>query len=96
MPLDVARSLSISDLLCVLNEKLRLECNGLREYHPPPALSTTSLETEVSAPESAHLNDRGFEISYTDRNPPDQKSRNQSTSPSESHSLVAEPVAADQ
>ena len=48
-----ARDLSIPELLCVLNEKLGFEHARLRKYHPPPAVSTASLEAEVSTPSSA-------------------------------------------
>jgi len=53
MSLEAARDLSIPELLRVLNEKLGLEHTMLRKCHPP-AVSTTSLEVEVSAPSSAH------------------------------------------
>ncbi|KAF9784621.1 hypothetical protein BJ322DRAFT_1109331 [Thelephora terrestris] len=52
MSSDAARDLSIPELLCVLNEKLYLECNRLREYRPPPAVSTASLETEIRSLET--------------------------------------------
>ena len=48
MSLETAHDLSISDLLCVLNEKLGLECTRLRETPLPPAFSTAELESEVS------------------------------------------------
>jgi len=54
MSLEAACDLSIPELLRVLNEKLGLEHTRLRKYHPPPAVSTTSLEAEVSLPSSAH------------------------------------------
>ncbi|KAF9784626.1 hypothetical protein BJ322DRAFT_1109338 [Thelephora terrestris] len=47
MSLEAALNLSISELLHVLNNKLYLECKRLREYHPPPAVTTTSLGTEI-------------------------------------------------
>ena len=52
MSLEAARSLSVPELLRVLNEKLGLEHTRLRKYHPPAAVSTTSLEAEVSMPPS--------------------------------------------
>ena len=45
---EPARNLSIPDLLRILNDKLYLECIRLREYYPPPAVPTASLEIEVS------------------------------------------------
>ena len=48
MSLEAARNLSIPELLCVLNEKLYLEYNMLQGSHPLSAVSTASLETEVS------------------------------------------------
>ena len=53
MSLEAARDLSIPELLRVLNEKLGFEHARLRKYHPPPAVSTASLEAEVSTPSSA-------------------------------------------
>lgn len=94
MSLEAARNLSIPELLHVLNENLHWECNGLREYHPPPAISTASLKAEVSTQKSAYLSDRGSEILHTYRNPPDQNSRIQNTRCPKTHSLVAEPATA--
>ena len=45
-----ARDLSVPDLLHLLNEKIGLECASLRGISLPPALSTASLESEVSPP----------------------------------------------
>ena len=59
MSLEAARNISIPELLHALNEKLYSECNRLREYRPPPAVSISSLETEVSIFQPSHLNHRG-------------------------------------
>ena len=50
MAQEAAYSLSISDLLHVLNEKLGLESSKFRGISLPPALSAGSLELEVSVP----------------------------------------------
>ena len=50
MSLEAARDLSIPDLLRVLNEKLGLQFTTLRNTPLPPAVSTASLEYEVSEP----------------------------------------------
>ena len=47
MSLEAARNLSVLDLLHVLNEKLGLECDKMRET-VPPAMSSSLLEKEVS------------------------------------------------
>ena len=47
---EAAYSLSISDLLRGLNEKLDLETSRLRGISLPPACSASSLESEVSVP----------------------------------------------
>ena len=52
--METGRDLSIPDLLRLLNEKLGLECTRLQET-PLPPVSTASLESEVSAPESIDL-----------------------------------------
>ena len=49
MAQEAAYSLSISDLLHVLNEKLGLESSKFRGISLPPTFSTSSLESEVSA-----------------------------------------------
>ena len=49
MALEAAHSLSIPDLLCVLNEKLGLECARLRSKILPSRFSSSSLEPGVSA-----------------------------------------------
>ena len=91
MSLEAACDFSIPELLCMLNEKLYLECNRL-QYHPLSAVSIPSLETEVSASGSSYLIDRGGAILNPYRIPPDQKSRNPGSRCSEVHSLIAEPV----
>ena len=45
---DAVRDLSSFELLCALNEKLSLECTGLRETYPPPTTPAASLESQVS------------------------------------------------
>ena len=61
--MEIARGLSILDLLCLLNEKLGLECTRLQET-PLPPVSTASLESEVSASEliDLHPNTRGYGV----------------------------------
>ena len=49
MAQEAAYSLSISDLLHALNEKLGLESSKFRGITLPPTFSTSSLESEVSA-----------------------------------------------
>ena len=71
MSLEASRNFFIPEPLRASKEKLRLVWNRLREYYYPPALSATSLETEVSTLGSAHLSHRGGEISHAYRNPPD-------------------------
>lgn len=46
--MEAARDLSLPDLLRVLNEKILLERARAQDTIISPALSTTSLETEVS------------------------------------------------
>ena len=46
--MEAARDLSLPDLLRVLNEKILLERARVQDTIISPALSTTSLETEVS------------------------------------------------
>ena len=53
---EAARILSIPDLLCVLDEKLKLEYTRLRETQLPPFASITLLEPEVSMLRSARPN----------------------------------------
>jgi len=48
MSLEAARSLSIPDLLRVMNERIDLECANLRETRLPPVASIALLEPEVS------------------------------------------------
>ena len=62
MSLETARNLSIPDLLCLLNEKLGLGCTRLQETPFPLAVSVASLESEVSEPQSTHLNDTGDDM----------------------------------
>ncbi|KAF9786440.1 hypothetical protein BJ322DRAFT_1210821 [Thelephora terrestris] len=54
MSREVAQSLSISDLLSVLNEKLGLERSKLREISLPPIFSASSLESETSRQPGSH------------------------------------------
>ena len=56
MSLEAALSLSVPELLRVLNEKLGLECTRAREIRLPPVpASITSLGTEVSGSQSTSL-----------------------------------------
>ena len=48
MALETAHDLSISDLLCVLNEKLGLDCTRIRDIFTSREVPATSLELEVS------------------------------------------------
>lgn len=48
MSSQAAHDLSISELLRVLNDKLGLEYTRIRETGLSPAVSTSSLETDVS------------------------------------------------
>jgi hypothetical protein len=54
MSLEVARSLSVLDLLRLLNEKISLECTMIRESLP--AVTAVSLEQQVSERASMYLN----------------------------------------
>jgi len=47
MSLEAARKLSIPELLCVLGEKLDMECSRVRELSLPLTVSAASLEHEV-------------------------------------------------
>ena len=60
--LEVARNLSIPDLLYVLGGKLDRECTRLRETRLPPVISAASMESGVSISQSAHLNGRGGRV----------------------------------
>ena len=48
MSLEIARDLSIPDLLRMLKERLDLECNNVREAPLPLTMPTASLKSEVS------------------------------------------------
>ena len=58
MSSEVARDLSIPDLLRALNEKLGLECTRLQRTPVSHIVSAAFLEPEVSEPQSAHLDER--------------------------------------
>ena len=45
---EAARNLSVQDLFRLLDEKLATECTRLRATSLPPAVSTASLESDVS------------------------------------------------
>ena len=67
MAQEAAYSLSISDLLRALSEKLSLESSKLRGISLPLTCLVSSLESEVSAPWKINLNRELMEA-----NPPDR------------------------
>jgi len=83
--------LSIPDLLHLLNEKITLECTRVREIGPPPAVSTASLESEVSVPRQIRLDEDLTMVNSVDRKP-----RNRNTRYPEVPALFAEHVATSQ
>ena len=94
MSLEATRDLSIPDLLCLLNEKLGLECTRLQETPLPPLAATASLESEVSVPDRSPSQQAWlWDLTV---NPSDRESRSQSARCPRISALFAEHVAAGQ
>ena len=84
-----AYSLSISDLVRVLNEKLGLESSKFRGISLPLTCFASSLESEVNCP--GESTSRGADENSVDRQPGSQNPRC-----SETHPVLAERSAASQ
>ena len=67
MSLEAARKLSVPDLIHALNEKINAEWSGLLETPLPPGVSVASVQSEVRAYWSIHLNELWWDL--TTRSP---------------------------
>ena len=86
-----AYSLSISDLVCVLNEKLGLESSKFQGISLPLTCFASSLESEVSVPWQINPGRELTKANSIDRQPGSRSARY-----SETHSILAEHCAASQ
>ena len=62
MPSEAARELSVPDLIHALSEKINVKWSGLLETPLPPGVSVASVQSEVRACWSIHLNELWWDL----------------------------------